>query len=130
MLAERQQCVLVIHSAAVVGDRNSGYRCFVRSKIDFDPFRSGVNRILHQLLYHRRRPLHHLACGNVADRLLIKNGNYAHYFLSSMDLSSLINISACIGVISLIFASRTRSSTADTSGVSGSAVVSTRSICV
>src|ERR1700674_2882753 len=32
-----------------------------------DPARASVERVLHQLLHHRRRPLHHLAGGDTVD---------------------------------------------------------------
>ena len=35
--------------------------------LDLDPPGAGIQAVLHQLLYHRRRPLHHLAGGDLID---------------------------------------------------------------
>ena len=54
-----QQRVVPQHAGAVVGDPD--HRLPALLDVDQDARGPGVERVFHQLLHHRRRPLHHLA---------------------------------------------------------------------
>ena len=63
---ERQ--LVAAHALAVVGDADQALAA--AGGDDVDPLRTGIERVLHQLLHHRRRPLHHLAGGDLVDQVV------------------------------------------------------------
>src|SRR5579884_3870047 len=76
MALEGEQGIIAHHAAAVVGDL---YELFAAGfDLDFDPCRSRVERILEQLLHHRRWPLDYLASGDLVGNLLGKYVDAAH----------------------------------------------------
>jgi hypothetical protein len=60
---QRQERVLPAHPVAVVGDADLRLAAVADDHVDARG--GGVQRVLHQLLHHRRRPLHHLARGDL-----------------------------------------------------------------
>ena len=60
---ESQSCICVGHSLAIVYDLYGCLACIVHRDIHLG--RTCVDGILHELLDHGRRPLHHLACSNL-----------------------------------------------------------------
>ena len=65
---EGQRHVLAGHALAVVADPDEGGA--VAFHQDGDLGRASVERVVHQLLHHRRRPLHHLAGGDAVDQVV------------------------------------------------------------
>jgi hypothetical protein len=64
---ERQRQVLGRHPLPVVGHAHQ--RGAAVAQVDGDPARAGVQRVLHQLLHDRRRPLDDLAGGDLVDEM-------------------------------------------------------------
>ena len=62
---DREREVVAGHAGAVVGDADQPAAAAVGH--DLDARRAGVERVLHQLLDHARRALHHLARGDAVD---------------------------------------------------------------
>jgi hypothetical protein len=60
---EREGRVLPVHAAAVVGHPDEGEPALL--DVDGDRPRARVERVLDELLHHRRGPLHHLARGDL-----------------------------------------------------------------
>ena len=63
MALEGQQRVVAHHAAAVIGHLDK--LLAARFHLHADPRRSRIQRVLQQLLQHRRRTLHHLARGDL-----------------------------------------------------------------
>jgi hypothetical protein len=73
---EGQQGVVAHHAAAVISDLDKLFAAGF--DLNLDSGRTGVERILQQLLHYRRRPLYHLAGGNLVGNLFGKDVNAAH----------------------------------------------------
>ena len=76
MALEGQQCVVLHHAGAVVGqaDQLASPGFNVEAKISG----AGVERIFQQLFYDARRTLHNLTGGNFVGDVVGKNANAAH----------------------------------------------------
>ena len=76
MALEGEQGVIVGHAAAVVGDPDQA----LAARLDghFNTPGARVNRVLDQLLHHRRRPLHHFAGGDFVGDGFGKDVNDRH----------------------------------------------------
>ena len=73
MPLERQQRIVPHHPAPVI--RNPDQLSSARLHLDPDPRRPRIQRVLQQLLHHRRRPFHHLP-GSYLVRDLVRQNPY------------------------------------------------------
>ena len=73
---EGQQGVVAHHAAAVVGDLDELLAAGL--DLNLDARRTGIERVLQQLLHHRRRPLHHFAGGDLVRDVFGENVDAAH----------------------------------------------------
>jgi hypothetical protein len=73
---EGQQGVVAVHSLAVIGDADE----LSPASFDLDANAHGsrVERILKELLDHRRGPIDHLAGGNLVGNLIGEDADLAH----------------------------------------------------
>src|SRR5262245_34790752 len=80
MALHRQPHVVGIHPLAVVFDPD----LLLPAELDMnpDPSRASVDRVLDQFLDDRRRPLDHLASGDLIRQVGWKLGDFAHGYLS------------------------------------------------
>ncbi len=80
MALEGQKSIVAIHAVAVVGDANqlpaAGFN------IHPNAIRAGIERILEQLLHHRRRAVDDLAGGDLVGDLIGENTDAAHNVLA------------------------------------------------
>ena len=63
MALERKQRIISIHAMSIILDAHQ--RTAAMPKLDLDARGSGIERIFHQLLHHRRRTFNHLASGDL-----------------------------------------------------------------
>ncbi len=77
---ERERQLLGGNAAAVVADPDR--RPARAANIDADAAGTGVERVLHELLDDRRRPLDHLAGGDRVRDLRLEEMNRAHWFVA------------------------------------------------
>jgi len=73
---QREPRVGALHAAAVVAHPNQLAPAV--EEIDLHPLRTGIERVLHQLLHHRRRPLDHLARGDLVAQRLVEQVDARH----------------------------------------------------
>ena len=71
MAFKGQQRIIAHHAAAVVD--NADQLASAAFHLDANSRRACIQRVLQQLLYHRRRPFHHLARGDLVRDLIGKN---------------------------------------------------------
>ena len=76
MLLEREQRVAVLHPAAVVADAHQRNAPLLDAHRDAAG--ASVERILDQLLDHRRRPLDYLAGGDAVYSMLVQQPDTPH----------------------------------------------------
>jgi hypothetical protein len=79
---EGQHSVVAHHAAAVVGDLNE----FLASSLNLhaNPPRTRIQRVLQQLLHHRRRALDYFARGDLVGNIFGENVDAAHRVLRYM----------------------------------------------
>ncbi len=63
MALEAHARVRLSHALAIVADLYQRFACIL--DYEGDGGTAGINGVLHQLLHHRGRPLHHLARGDL-----------------------------------------------------------------
>jgi len=76
MSRKREDCVVGIHSGAVVAYANERAATFLNC--DLDRMRSSIERVLDQFLDDRCRPLDHLSGRNLIRYRAGKNADYWH----------------------------------------------------
>ncbi len=74
--AHRQFCFLAAHPRSIIGYADPGPTAVLGSNLD--TARTRIERILQQLLHHRRRPLDHFAGGDLIDDGVGENSNARH----------------------------------------------------
>ena len=79
MALEGQQSIVAHHAATIVGHLDQ--LLAARFHLHADPRRARIQRVLQQLLQHRRRTLHHLARGDLVGNMLGKYVDSGHDFL-------------------------------------------------
>jgi hypothetical protein len=79
MALESQKGIVAHHAAAIVGDLDQ--LLAARFHLHPDARCARIQRILQQLLQHRRRTLHHLARGDLVGNMLGKYVDSPHFCL-------------------------------------------------
>ncbi len=71
-----QQRIVAVHAVSIVGHANQ--LASTRLNLHANPRSPGIERIFEQFLHHRRRPVHHLARGNLVSHLIGENPYAPH----------------------------------------------------
>ena len=120
MAQERQVDLLRGHADPVVGHPDELAARVLQ--LHGDGARPGVDRVLHQLLDHRGRPLHDLARGDLVHEVIGQPVDPAHGRSRSRSCHAASRLSACSGV-------RPPTSSCDSSFTMGSSAVGNRPSC-
>jgi len=78
MSFKAHSCIRFTHAATIVNHLDQCFACIFYNKLDMS--RAGVERVLHQFLHRRSRPLNHFTGGNLVGNGIRKLMNDVRHF--------------------------------------------------